>query len=129
MAASGVSAHPAVRAFLLESQRELARTHSVIMDGRDIGTVVLPRATVKIFLTASAEERARRRFDELAARGEPVRYETVLADVRRRDYADTNRAAAPLAAAPDAVTVDTTGCTFDQAFERLRDTIDHRLNG
>jgi cytidylate kinase len=127
MAASGVSAHPAVRAFLLESQRALAQRSSVIMDGRDIGTVVLPHATVKIFLTADAEERARRRFDELTARGETVDYNTVLEDVRRRDYNDTHRAAAPLAAAADAVTVDTTHCTFEEALARLQEVIDTRL--
>lgn len=123
MAASHVSAHPAVRAFLLETQRGLARENNVLMDGRDIGTVVLPDAQVKIFLTASAEERARRRYDELAARGENVSYEQVLADVRQRDYNDTHRAAAPLCAAQDAVTVDTTGCDFEQSFQMMLDVI------
>lgn len=96
MAASKVSAHPAVRAFLLETQRDFARRANVVMDGRDIGTVVLPDARVKIFLTASPETRARRRYDELIARGEDAVYETVLADVRRRDENDMTRAAAPL---------------------------------
>lgn len=128
MAASAVSAHPAVRAFLLETQREFARRGSVVMDGRDIGTVVLPDARVKIFLTASPEERARRRYNELAARGEPVRYEQVLEDVRRRDDNDTHRAAAPLRAAPDAVTVDTTGCTFDEAMAQLLAVVRARMD-
>ncbi|MBD5102875.1 MAG: (d)CMP kinase [Subdoligranulum sp.] len=127
MAASQVSAHPAVRAYLLETQRAFAREHSVVMDGRDIGTVVLPDASVKIFLTASAEERAQRRYNELAARGEQVEYEEVLADVRRRDANDTNRAAAPLRAAADAVTVDTTGLTFEESFALLSETVQQRL--
>ena len=127
MYASAVSALPAVRAFLLEMQRSFARTSSVIMDGRDIGTVVLPGAQVKIFLTASAGDRARRRYDELIARGEWVSYEQVLADVERRDYNDTHRAAAPLRPAADAVTVDTTGFTFDDAFALLLSTIRARL--
>ncbi len=98
MAASHVSAHPSVRAFLLDAQRALAKDNNVLMDGRDIGTVVLPGAQVKIFLTASAGDRARRRYDELIARGEWVSYEQVLADVERRDYNDTvpPRRCAPL---------------------------------
>ena len=115
MAASHVSAHPSVRAFLLDAQRALAKDNNVLMDGRDIGTVVLPGAQVKIFLTASAGDRARRRYDE------------VLADVERRDYNDTHRAAAPLRPAADAVTVDTTGFTFDDAFALLLSTIRARL--
>lgn len=127
MAASAVSAHPPVRAFLLETQRELARRQNVLMDGRDIGTVILPNAQVKIFLTASPEERARRRFEELKARGEAVTYEQVLEDVVQRDYNDTHRAAAPLKAAPDAVTVDTTGLTFDESFGALLRVIRARI--
>lgn len=127
MAASAVSAHPPVRAFLLETQRELARRQNVLMDGRDIGTVILPNAQVKIFLTASPEERARRRFEELKARGEAVTYEQVLEDVVQRDYNDTHRAAAPLKAAPDAVTVDTTGLTFDESFGALLRVIRARV--
>ena len=127
MAASGVSAHPAVRAFLLDAQRALAQRSNVIMDGRDIGTGVLPGAQVKIFLTAAPEARARRRYDELAARGETVRYEDVLADVRQRDYNDTHRAAAPLVAAPDAVTVDTTACDFEQSAALLLQVIQKKL--
>ena len=101
--ASDVSAHAEVRSYLLEMQRDLARRHSVIMDGRDIGTVVLPEAELKIFLTASPEERARRRCQELELRGTPEPYEKVLADIQRRDYNDTHRSAAPLRQAEDAV--------------------------
>lgn len=129
MAASLVSAHPAVRAYLLETQRAFAREHSVVMDGRDIGTVVLPDARVKIFLTADAEERARRRYEELAARGEAAEYEAVLADVKRRDDNDMNRAAAPLRAAADAVTVDTTGLTPEESFALLCEAVQARLEG
>ncbi len=127
MAASRVSAHPTVRAYLLETQRAFAREHSVVMDGRDIGTVVLPNASVKIFLTAAAEERAQRRYAELTARGERVTYDAVLADVKRRDANDTGRAAAPLRAAADAVTVDTTGLALEDAFCLLSKTVQSRL--
>ena len=120
--ASDVSAHPAVRDYLLEMQRQLAREHSVIMDGRDIGTVVLPEAELKIFLTAAPEERARRRCRELELRGTPEPYEKVLADIQQRDYNDTHRAAAPLRQAEDAVLLDSTHLDFDgtlQAVEAL----------
>lgn len=113
--ASGVSAQPCVREFLLEMQREIARKHSVVMDGRDIATVVLPRADVKIFLTASAEVRAQRRFDELTAKGEKTTYEKVLADMKARDAQDTNRAIAPLRCAPGAVRLDTSEMDLDAA--------------
>lgn len=126
MAASGVSAHPAVRAFLLDTQRDIAKTTDVLMDGRDIGTVVLPDATVKIFLTASPEVRARRRYDELAAKGERPDYESVLADVKQRDYNDTHRDIAPLRQAADAVLVDTSALDFEQAFDALRRVIDEK---
>lgn len=118
--ASKVSAIPAVRDFLLELQRDQARRRSVIMDGRDIGTVVLPDAQVKIFLTASPEARAARRAAELAAKGQPADYETVLADIRRRDDQDTHRAAAPLRQAEDAVLADTSELDFEQSFQLLR---------
>lgn len=95
-----MSAYPEVRTFLLEMQRDLARTHNVIMDGRDIGTVVLPQADLKIFLTASVEERARRRCAELAARGQRVDLATVQAEIAQRDYDDTHRAAAPCGRRP-----------------------------
>ena len=127
MYASRVSAIPAVRAFLLEMQRDMAKKHSVIMDGRDIGTVVLPHADVKIFLTASAEDRARRRFLELEERGTPEPYEKLLEEMRERDRNDTSRAAAPLRAAEDAVVLDTTGNTFQQSFDLLLRTIKEKL--
>ena len=125
--ASSVSAIPAVRAFLLNMQRDLARTHDVIMDGRDIGTVVLPAADVKIFLTASAEDRARRRHAELAAKGLPDCYETVLVDIIERDRKDTTRAAAPLRQAEDAIAVDTTGLSLQESFDALLETIRRKL--
>lgn len=124
--ASQVSAYPAVRAFLLEMQRNLARTHDVIMDGRDIGTVVLPEAELKIFLTASPEERARRRCQELELRGTPEPYEKVLADIQRRDYNDTHRSAAPLRQAEDAVLLDTTHLDFDGALQAVEALIRER---
>ena len=119
LCASAVSAHPGVREFLLEMQRELARTHNVIMDGRDIGTVVLPQAQVKVFLTASPEARAKRRMKELEQRGTPQPFEEVLRDIQQRDYNDSNRAAAPLKQAEDAVLLDTTELNFAQSEEAL----------
>lgn len=127
MAASAVSAYPPVRAFLFDLQQEMARRHSVIMDGRDIGTVVLPHAQVKIFLSASAEDRARRRYEELAAKGMTVTPEEVLADMKQRDYDDSHRAAAPLKAAPDAVLLDTTGNTLEQSVALVKSMIEERL--
>ena len=115
MYASDVSAIPAVRAFLLEMQRQLAREQSVIMDGRDIGTVVLPDADVKIFLSADPEVRAKRRFLELEQRGTPKPYEEVLSELKERDYNDTHRMIAPLKRADDAVVVDTTDLDFEQS--------------
>ncbi|MBE6961009.1 MAG: (d)CMP kinase [Ruminococcaceae bacterium] len=117
--ASCVSAHPPVRAFLLEMQRQLARENHVIMDGRDIGTVVLPDAQVKIYLTASPEARAYRRWRELEQRGTPQPYGTVLADIQARDYNDTNRSVAPLRQAEDAVRLDTTEMNFQQSRDAL----------
>ena len=125
--ASAVSALPEVRAFLLGMQRALARENNVVMDGRDIGTVVLPSADVKIFLTASPEERAQRRSEELQQRGTPARYEEVLRDLRQRDENDRTRAVAPLVPAPDAVEIDTTGNTLEQSFAFLYKTIKERL--
>ena len=127
MAASAVSAHGVVRAFLLETQRSLAAGQNVLMDGRDIGTVVLPHATVKIFLTASPEARARRRCLELRQKGKDADYETVLADIRRRDEQDTNRPIAPLRQAEDAIRIDTSEIDFDQSFELLKRTIREHL--
>lgn len=117
--ASAVSAIPAVRAFLLDMQRDMARTSSVVMDGRDIGTVVLPEAGLKIFLTASVEARAQRRLLELKDKGDPATFEEVLADMRLRDENDTTRAAAPLRQAEDAVLLDTTDLTLDESIERV----------
>ena len=126
-AASDASALPEVRAFLLERQRGFAKTGDVIMDGRDIGTVILPDADVKIFLTADAEDRARRRYEELCAKGEAADYQTVLDDLRRRDHNDSHRAAAPLAPAEGAVIVNTTGNTFEQSVRVLKDIITEKL--
>lgn len=123
MAASAVSAHPAVREFLLDTQRGLAANQNVLMDGRDIGTVVLPHATVKIFLTASAEARAQRRCKELQDKGQPADFATVLADIRQRDDQDTHRAVAPLRQAEDAIRIDTSDIDFDQSFAVLKRTI------
>ena len=125
--ASAVSAHPGVRAYLLDMQRELARTNSVVMDGRDIGTVVLPEADVKIFLTASAQERARRRCRELEQRGTPEPEETVLREIVQRDWDDTHRAAAPLRRAEDAVEVDTTQLDFQGSLDALLRVIGEKL--
>ena len=111
--ASLVSAHAVVRDMLLDMQRDVARKHNVIMDGRDIGTVVLPKATVKIFLTASAEVRAKRRTDELLAKGQKVTFEQTLKDIKQRDYQDTNRPIAPLKQAKDAVLLDTSDMDID----------------
>ena len=128
MYASSVSAHAAVRSFLLEMQRSLARTRDVVMDGRDIGTVVLPDATVKIYLTASAEIRARRRWLEQQQKGNEQPYEDVLADVKRRDQQDMNRAVAPLRQAEDAVLADTSELDFAQSVALLQDIIKEHLN-
>ncbi len=123
MAASAVSAIPAVRAYLLETQRGFADRCNILMDGRDIGTVVLPRATVKIFLTASPEVRAQRRLKELLDKGESADYGTVLADIRQRDYQDSHRAIAPLRQAEDAILVDTSDIDFEASFALLRRTV------
>ncbi len=119
MAASAVSAVPAVRAFLLDLQRNMAKTQSVIMDGRDIGTVVLPDADVKIFLTASPEIRAKRRFDELIEKGQDVKYEDVLADVIERDYNDSHREIAPLKPAEDSKLADTSELTLEESISLI----------
>ena len=127
MCASDVSAHAAVRDFLMEMQRKLARENCVIMDGRDIGTVVLPDAKLKIYLTASPEARAERRMKELQAKGLEQPFEEVLADIIRRDEQDMNREVAPLRRAEDAVLVDTTDIGFDESFELLCGIIRQRL--
>ena len=124
MAASDVSAVPAVRAFLLETQRDMARRYDVVMDGRDIGTVVLPDAKIKIFLTAAAHERARRRFRELRERGVETDFESVLRDVELRDRNDSSREIAPLRPAQDAVICDTTEHDLDGSFELICEIIE-----
>ena len=119
MHASNVSAIPAVRAFLLDMQRELAASSNVIMDGRDIGTVVLPDAGLKIFLSASAECRAQRRWRQLQEKGIQEPYADVLRELEQRDYDDTHRAIAPLKAAPDAVHIDTSELTLEQSIDAV----------
>ena len=123
MAASAVGANPAVRAFLLELQRSMAKKQDVLMDGRDIGTVVLPDATVKIFLTASP------RWKEYQAKGIDTPYEEVLADVKQRDYQDTHRAAAPLKQAEDAVLLDTSELDFEQSLDAMKQIIAKKIGG
>lgn len=127
MAASAVSAIPEVRAFLLETQRGLARENNVIMDGRDIGTVILPNAQVKIYITASAEIRAKRRFDELSAKGVRVTFEEVLDDLNTRDWNDMHREVAPLMQAADAVLLDTSGYDFEQSVEAVLAIVREKL--
>ena len=126
MYASAVSAIPPVRDYLLEMQRDMARRSSVIMDGRDIGTVVLPDAQVKIFLTADVEVRARRRTAELELRGTPKPFEQVLEEMKQRDWADSHRDAAPLQEAEDAIRVDTTDMDFQQSKEAILQVIRRR---
>lgn len=127
LCASDVSAHQAVRSFLLEMQRRFARENNVVMDGRDIGTVVLPDARLKVFLTASAEARAKRRLAELLAKGESQSFEEVLRDIRYRDEQDTARAAAPLRKADDAVELDSSELDFDETFAVLCELVIARL--
>ena len=127
MGASKVSAIPKVREFLFDLQLDLAAKNNVLMDGRDIGTVVLPHAQVKIFLTASAEERARRRCLELEQKGTPQPYEEVLEDIRKRDYQDAHREIAPLVPAEDAVIVDTSDCDLEGAVERILQIVYKKL--
>ena len=126
-AASQVSAIPEVRAFLLEFQRKLARESSVVMDGRDIGTVVLPDADVKIFLTAAPEARARRRLLELEQRGETADFDTILRDIKERDYQDEHRPIAPLKQAADAVLLDTTDLDLGQSMSCLLSLVKEKI--
>ena len=128
MAASNVSKIPAVRAFLLGLQRDIAAKNNVIMDGRDIATVVLPEAQVKIFLTASPECRAERRYKELLEKGENVKYDDVLADVNARDYQDSHREIAPLKPAEDSVIADTSGKSLPQSIEMIISVIKEKTN-
>ncbi len=129
MRASEVSAMPEVRACLLDMQRKMAESHSVIMDGRDIGTVVLPNASLKIFLTASAERRAERRYLELREKGATDSYDEVLRDIIKRDKNDSSRAAAPLKRADDAIEVDTSELSLDESIERICALISDRTGG
>lgn len=128
MGASAVSAIPRVRDFLFDLQKKIAAENNVVMDGRDIGTVVLPNADVKIYLTASAEERARRRHKELTEKGENVSFEEVLADVNKRDYNDTHREVAPLKQAEDAILCDTTNVDLQGAIDMLINIINEKLS-
>ena len=128
MKASEISALPEVRAFLLETQKDIAREFNVIMDGRDIGTVVLPDADLKIFLTASAEERASRRYLELEDKPDAPTYEQLLEEIRQRDYNDTHRKIAPLKCAKDAVRIDSTTMGFHEVCEEIMDLVEDRLD-
>lgn len=125
--ASLISAHACVRDMLLDMQRELAEQHNVVMDGRDIGTVVLPHATVKIFLTASPEVRAKRRCDELSAKGQKVDYNKVLKDIQQRDYQDTHREIAPLKMSRDSIKVDTSDMTIEEVLEKLKEIVAQKV--
>ena len=127
MATSACSAIPAVRAFLLQLQRDLAQRNNVLMDGRDIGTVVLPQAQLKIFLTASPEERARRRVHQLEGDGQKADYASILRDIQQRDYQDSHRETAPLRPAEDSILVDTSHNTFEESVERLVQLVRERL--
>lgn len=126
--ASLVSAHASVREMLLDMQRDVAKQYDVVMDGRDIGTVVLPKATVKIFLTASPEVRAKRRFDELTAKGQKAKYETILKEIVQRDYQDTHREIAPLKMCRDSVKVDTSDMTIDQVVAHIEEIISAKVS-
>ncbi len=126
-AASGVSAVPLVREILVARQQEIAREQSVVMDGRDIGTKVLPDATLKIFLTAAPEERARRRYAELTAKGQTVSYEQLLQEINQRDWDDSHRAASPLCRAEDAVEVDSSALTQQQVTDKILSLAKERM--
>ena len=127
MAASNVSAIPAVREFLFDLQRDIAKANNCIMDGRDIGTVVLPDAQVKVFLTASAEVRAKRRYDELLAKGMQADYAQVLEEMVQRDYQDSHRAIAPLKQADDAALLDTSDMNLEQVLEALENIVKEKI--
>lgn len=126
--ASLASAQPLIREMLLDMQRDTAKQYNVVMDGRDIGTVVLPRADVKIFLTASAEVRAERRFRELTAKGEKASYDKVLAEIKQRDYQDTHRQIAPLKMARDSVKLDSSNMTVDEVLAEMKRIIGQRVS-
>ena len=126
--ASLVSAHACVREMLLDMQRDIAKQYNVIMDGRDIGTVVLPKATVKIFLTASAEVRAKRRCDELIAKGQKANYATILKEIQQRDYQDTHREIAPLKLARDSIKVDTSEMTIEEVVSHIKQIVSGKVS-
>ena len=128
MAASNVSAMQEVRDYLFDLQQQIAREHNVVMDGRDIGTVVLPQAQVKIFLTAAPEERARRRQRQLAEKGIQVDFDQLLEEVKQRDWQDSHRAAAPLRQAEDAILCDTTHLDLDQSVDQILQIVKERLS-
>ena len=125
--ASLVSAHAIVRDMLLDMQRDVAKAYNVIMDGRDIGTVVLPKANVKIFLTASAEVRAKRRADELIAKGQKANYEQILKEIQQRDYQDTHREVAPLKMARDSIKLDTSDLDIDQVVAEMKAIVGKKI--
>lgn len=127
MFASDVSAIPEVRSFLLNLQRNIAQSNNVIMDGRDIGTVILPDADVKIFLTAESRDRAKRRYDELLLRGQAIEYEEICREIAKRDENDSARAAAPLKKADDAELIDTTGCSAEEGYKKVADFVRAKL--
>lgn len=129
IAASNVSAIPAVRTYLFDLQQNIAKENNCLMDGRDIGTVVLPNADVKIFLTASAEERANRRFKELTEKGTQVKYDDVLKDIIDRDYQDSHREIAPLKPAQDSVMLDSTKLSLDEVITEIKLIVEDKLNG
>lgn len=126
--ASLISAHACVREMLLDMQRDVAKEFDVVMDGRDIGTVVLPKATVKIFLTASPEVRAKRRCDELTAKGQKAKYDTILKEIVQRDYQDTHREIAPLKMCRDSIKVDTSDMTIDEVVGHIESIISEKVN-
>lgn len=125
--ASQVSVHPCVREMLLDMQRDIARTHNVVMDGRDIGSVVLPKADVKIFLTASAEVRAKRRTEELEAKGQKVSYDQTLKQIQQRDHQDTHREIAPLKMCRDSIKVDTSELDIEQVVEQIKTIVGKKI--
>lgn len=129
MAASNVSAIPAVRQFLFDLQRKISEENNCLMDGRDIGSVVLPNADLKLFMTASPETRAQRRFDELKAKGEDVKYSEILDELNKRDYQDSHREIAPLKQAEDAILFDTSDLSFDEVKNKLIAMIKEKING
>ncbi len=126
--ASDISAHTFVREFLFSLQKDIAVNNDIIMDGRDIGTVILPNADVKIFLTATAEDRAKRRYSQLLENGIVVEFDKLLEEIKSRDYNDSNRAVSPLTQAPDAILIDTTGNTLQESIDLLFGVVSNKLS-